>query len=107
MIVVPIDALAGHVDESALGGNSTKAAGALLTDQQAFDIKKVVQNAIEQAFVIMASSQVDAGANGQAEVGVWHPMVLQRMLTSGPSRRLPIRRTLTLMPRSRPVRSSL
>lgn len=66
-IDIPIDALAGHVDESALGGNSTKAAGALLTDQQAVDIKKAVQNAIEQAFVIMASSQVDAGANGQAE----------------------------------------
>ncbi|ETW81403.1 CRISPR-associated protein 1 [Heterobasidion irregulare TC 32-1] len=66
-IDIPIDALAGHVDESALGGNSTKAAGALLTDQQAVDIKKAVQNAIEQAFIIMASTQVDAGANGQAE----------------------------------------
>ncbi|THH14535.1 hypothetical protein EW146_g5807 [Bondarzewia mesenterica] len=64
-IDIPIDAFAGHIDESALGGNATKAAGSILSDQQAVDLKKAVQDAIESAFDIMASAQVDAGANGQ------------------------------------------
>jgi RecA/RadA recombinase len=68
-IDIPIDKLAGHDDEATLGGNSTKpAANAVLTEQQAVDLKKAVQNAIEQAIVIMSKQdEIDAGAGGQAE----------------------------------------
>jgi hypothetical protein len=61
--------LAGHDDEAALGGNSTAPAkGALLTDQQATDLKKAVKVAIAQAITIMADQEVDAGALGQSTV---------------------------------------
>lgn len=66
-IDIPIDALAGHVDEAALGGNSTTPKNAVLTTQQAVDLKKAVQNAIAQALTIMAEQgEVDAGKFGQS-----------------------------------------
>ena len=65
-IDIPIDRLAGHDDEAAQGGNSTAAASdAVLTTQQAIDLKKAVQLAINQATKLLASTLVDAGANGQ------------------------------------------
>lgn len=45
-IDIPIDALAGQVDDSPLGGNSSTASGALLTLQQAVNIKAAIQEAI-------------------------------------------------------------
>ncbi|KAI0028188.1 hypothetical protein K488DRAFT_11351, partial [Vararia minispora EC-137] len=65
-IDIPIDRLAGHDDAGVNGGNSTApAANAVLTTQQAIDLKKAVQLAINQATALLASSQVDAGSNGQ------------------------------------------
>jgi hypothetical protein len=68
-IDIPIDALAGHDDAAALGGNSTGSApGAVLTTQQAVNLKKAVAAAIEQALIIMSNDdQIDAGAAGTSE----------------------------------------
>ncbi|KAI0351353.1 hypothetical protein OH77DRAFT_1411246 [Trametes cingulata] len=66
-IDIPIDAMAGHDDAALLGGNSTNPTNAPLTDQQAVDLKKAVQEAIAQALDLMASPEIDAGANGQDE----------------------------------------
>lgn len=69
-LVVPIDALAGATDEDPNGGNSTtgKSGTAVLSTQQAIDLKKAVAEAISNAFHVMASSQVDAGSFGSDEV---------------------------------------
>ncbi|KAH9926268.1 uncharacterized protein BXZ73DRAFT_102951 [Epithele typhae] len=65
-IDIPVDRLAGHDDASATGGNSTAAAaGALLTEQQATDLKKALRTAVEQATRLLSSPEVDAGAFGQ------------------------------------------
>ncbi|KAI0832026.1 hypothetical protein BC628DRAFT_1351249 [Trametes gibbosa] len=66
-IDIPVDSLAGHDDAALLGGNSTTPTGATLTAQQAVDLKKAVQIAIEQALTLMASPEIDVGKNGQAE----------------------------------------
>ncbi|EIW58129.1 uncharacterized protein TRAVEDRAFT_123691 [Trametes versicolor FP-101664 SS1] len=66
-IDIPIDAVAGHDDAALLGGNSTTPTNAPLSAQNAVDLKKAVQLAIEQALGLLASDEVDAGANGQAE----------------------------------------
>ena len=69
--LVPIDRLAGHDDTAVDGGNSTSsfdAATAVLSTQQAIDLKKAVQLAIGQAMALIASTQVDAGAFGQDSV---------------------------------------
>ena len=66
-IDIPIDAMAGHDDAALLGGNSTDPKGFPLTTQDAVNLKKAVQLAIEQALDLMASDEVDAGASGQAE----------------------------------------
>ncbi|KAI0364672.1 hypothetical protein BV20DRAFT_824946 [Pilatotrama ljubarskyi] len=66
-IDIPIDAMAGHDDAALLGGNSTTPTNAPLTDQDAVDLKKAVQEAIAQALDLMASDEIDAGANGQDE----------------------------------------
>jgi hypothetical protein len=66
-IDIPIDALAGHVDEATLGGNSTTPKEAVLSAQQAIDLKKAVQNAIAQALTIMSQQEeIDAGKFGQS-----------------------------------------
>lgn len=68
---VPIDHLAGHDDAAPLGGNSTTdfdPSTAVLSTQQAIDLKKAVQLAIGQAMALIASKQVDAGATGQDSV---------------------------------------
>ncbi|KAJ7049663.1 hypothetical protein C8F01DRAFT_1349052 [Mycena amicta] len=54
-IDIPIDMLAGQNDAADLGGNSTTAAGAVLTLQQAVDLKKAVQDAIASALTILSS----------------------------------------------------
>ncbi|KAJ6629495.1 hypothetical protein B0H10DRAFT_2388834 [Mycena sp. CBHHK59/15] len=54
-IDIPIDNLAGHDDAADLGGNSTTPVGAVLTDQQAVDLKKAVQDAIATALTILSS----------------------------------------------------
>ncbi|KAI0676010.1 hypothetical protein C8Q78DRAFT_1007647 [Trametes maxima] len=64
-IDIPIDRLAGHDDDALLGGNSTTPKGATLSTQQAVDLKKAVQLAIEQALDLMASPEIDAGKTGQ------------------------------------------
>ncbi|KZV68076.1 hypothetical protein PENSPDRAFT_687550 [Peniophora sp. CONT] len=64
-IDIPIDRLAGHDDNAAQGGNSTTPTNAVLTTQQAIDLKKAVQTAIGNAMELLASTQVDAGAGGQ------------------------------------------
>ncbi|KAI0630658.1 hypothetical protein C8Q77DRAFT_1219566 [Trametes polyzona] len=64
-IDIPIDAMAGHDDAALLGGNSTTPKNAPLTTQEAVDLKKAVQLAIEQALDLMASDEIDAGKNGQ------------------------------------------
>ncbi|KAI0781407.1 hypothetical protein BD413DRAFT_489535 [Trametes elegans] len=66
-IDIPIDRMAGFDDAAATGGNSTKAQNndAPLTQQEAVDLKKAVQLAIEQAIKLMASDEVDAGKFGQ------------------------------------------
>ncbi|EIM86259.1 uncharacterized protein STEHIDRAFT_122193 [Stereum hirsutum FP-91666 SS1] len=71
-IDIPIDALAGANDEDANGGNSTtgKSGTAVLSTQQAIDLKKAVAEAISNAFHVMASSQVDAGDFGTDEDSV-------------------------------------
>ncbi|RPD63022.1 hypothetical protein L226DRAFT_565196 [Lentinus tigrinus ALCF2SS1-7] len=64
-IDIPIDAIAGHDDAALLGGNSTTPQGASLSTQEAVDLKKAVQLAIEQALDLLASDEIDAGAGGQ------------------------------------------
>lgn len=66
-IDIPIDAMAGHDDAALLGGNSTDPKGFPLTTQDAVNLKKAVQLAIEQALDLMASDEVDAGSFGQDE----------------------------------------
>ena len=64
--------VAGHDDAAAKGGNSTTPTGAVLTTQQAIDLKKAVQTAIGNAMELLASTQVDAGAGGQDSVCFCH-----------------------------------
>lgn len=66
-IDIPIDRMAGFDDAAATGGNSTEAQNndGPLTQQEAVDLKKAVQLAIEQALDLMASDEVDAGQFGQ------------------------------------------
>ncbi|EPQ56561.1 hypothetical protein GLOTRDRAFT_115770 [Gloeophyllum trabeum ATCC 11539] len=66
-IDIPIDKLAGHDDFAAKGGNSTEASkDAVLTTQQAIDLKKAVQLAIDSALIVMANGNIDAGKQGQS-----------------------------------------
>ncbi|KAJ6508092.1 hypothetical protein DFH09DRAFT_1199332 [Mycena vulgaris] len=64
-IDIPIDNLAGHDDSADLGGNSTTPVGAVLTDQQAIDLKKAVQDAIATALTILSSGGSVVAQNGQ------------------------------------------
>jgi hypothetical protein len=64
-IDIPIDAFAGQIDDSPDGGNSTTANGAILTLQQAVDLKKAVQGAIAAALSVMSAAQnVSVDATG-------------------------------------------
>ncbi|KAJ7150552.1 hypothetical protein C8R43DRAFT_1067998 [Mycena crocata] len=54
-IDIPIDNLAGHDDAADLGGNSTTPTGAVLTAQQATDLKKAVSKAIATALGVLSS----------------------------------------------------
>ncbi|KAJ7467199.1 hypothetical protein FB451DRAFT_1040683 [Mycena latifolia] len=63
-IDIPIDNLAGHDDSADLGGNSTTPTGAVLTDQQAVDLKKAVQDAIATALTILSSGGSVVAQNG-------------------------------------------
>ncbi|KAF7322020.1 putative gegh 16 protein [Mycena kentingensis (nom. inval.)] len=61
-IDIPIDMLAGHDDSADLGGNSTApAAGAVLTEEQATDLKKAVQLAIASALTILSQGETGIG----------------------------------------------
>ena len=64
--------MAGFDDAAATGGNSTDAQNndGPLTQQEAVDLKKAVQLAIEQALDLMASDEVDAGQFGQDSVSL-------------------------------------
>lgn len=66
-IDIPIDRMAGFDDASPTGGNSTDAQSndGPLSQQNAVDLKKAVQLAIEQALDLMASDEIDAGQFGQ------------------------------------------
>lgn len=58
MLSFSVDALAGHDDYAATGGNSTSgttATGNLLTTQQAVDLKEAVKHAIASALAVRAS----------------------------------------------------
>ncbi|KAF5350276.1 hypothetical protein D9758_007808 [Tetrapyrgos nigripes] len=56
-IDIPIDAFAGQIDSAANGGNSSTAPDAILTKQQAVDLKKAVQNAIANVLIAMSQAQ--------------------------------------------------
>jgi len=64
-IDIPIDNLAGQDDSADLGGNSTTAAGAVLTLQQAVNLKKAVQDAIATALTILSSGGTVVAQNAQ------------------------------------------
>ncbi|KAJ7141281.1 hypothetical protein C8R44DRAFT_866910 [Mycena epipterygia] len=64
-IDIPIDNLAGHDDSADLGGNSTTPTGSTLTDQQAVDLKKAVQDAIATALTILSSGGTVVAQNPQ------------------------------------------
>ncbi|TFK52077.1 hypothetical protein OE88DRAFT_1502016 [Heliocybe sulcata] len=66
---IPIDNIAGQNDFSAKGGNSTTVAkNAVLTEQQAIDLKKAVNLAVNSAIQVLANAQnIDAGKEGQDE----------------------------------------
>ncbi|KAF7315874.1 putative gegh 16 protein [Mycena indigotica] len=64
-IDIPIDMLAGQNDAADLGGNSTTAPNAVLTVQQAVDLKKAVTDAIETALTILSSGGDVVAQNAQ------------------------------------------
>ncbi|KAF7315873.1 putative gegh 16 protein [Mycena indigotica] len=62
---IPIDMLAGQNDAADLGGNSTTAPNAVLTLQQAVNLKKAVKNAIEISLKILSSGGKVVAQNAQ------------------------------------------
>ncbi|CAK5281302.1 unnamed protein product [Mycena citricolor] len=63
-IDIPIDMLAGQNDAADLGGNSSTAANAPITLQQAVDLKKAVQDAIATALNVLSSGGKVVAVNG-------------------------------------------
>ncbi|KAG8739951.1 hypothetical protein FRC12_016157 [Ceratobasidium sp. 428] len=63
---VPIDLLAGQDDTSPNGGNATTAANAVLTVQQADQLKAAVKDAISKAIEMMATGTVTPTAGAIA-----------------------------------------
>ncbi|KAG9100541.1 hypothetical protein FS749_014618 [Ceratobasidium sp. UAMH 11750] len=63
---VPIDLLAGQDDTSPNGGNSTTAKNAVLTVQQADQLKAAVKDAISRAIEMMATGAVTPTAGAVA-----------------------------------------
>ncbi|KAF8148111.1 hypothetical protein K438DRAFT_2087424 [Mycena galopus ATCC 62051] len=88
-IDIPIDNLAGQDDSADLGGNSTTAAGAVLTLQQAVNLKKAVQDAIATNDTNAANAAADAAFQdgsltsinlGNAGVGFFETAVVDSLL---------------------------